>query len=82
MNGKIGVTMNKKHKCEPMKYCICSSLASEPDESCPIHGCCWEKRCSCGRYVKSKNQQWEYEIREAVKADFKQYMIDSMTPDM
>jgi hypothetical protein len=48
-------TVFKKHICKPLDpYCVCSIVALEPDEQCPIHGVEYPKRCKCGRFVKRK----------------------------
>lgn len=46
--------IDKKHICKELTYCICSSLALEPDENCPIHGYVIKSRCRCGRFVKEE----------------------------
>lgn len=42
------------HRCKRRDYCTCNSMALEPSEECPIHGCGdWPPRCAeCGRFIK------------------------------
>jgi hypothetical protein len=41
------------HICKEADYCICSSVALEPDERCPIHGIPWPPKCGeCGKFMK------------------------------
>ncbi len=40
-----------KHVCAPFRYCVCSIVADEPNEDCPIHGSEPWPRCRCGRFV-------------------------------
>ena len=50
----------KPHKCEIGHYCMCSIVALEPDNSCPIHGFGWydTPRCiHCGRFMKKEKKQ-------------------------
>lgn len=46
----------KDHVCKEIDYCICSPLADEINEYCPIHGHgIFPPRCKiCGRFVKWK----------------------------
>lgn len=43
----------KEHICKRIDYCICSSIADEPNENCPIHGHGeFPPRCIiCGRFT-------------------------------
>lgn len=44
----------KNHICKEDRSCICSILADEPDEECPVHGGCFVRpTCEiCGRFMK------------------------------
>lgn len=47
----------KEHTCKELDFCICSQLADEPSEDCPIHGHgLLPPRCMiCGRFMSWKN---------------------------
>jgi hypothetical protein len=68
-----------KHTCKRVEYCLCSSIADEPNEECPFHGWGeWPPRCMrCGRFMKSGC------IPMAEEADLKsvQCAFDSHGPD-
>lgn len=45
------------HTCKEAEYCICSTLALEPNENCPLHGHPYPPRCAtCGRFIHRKEQ--------------------------
>jgi hypothetical protein len=43
----------KEHICETSRACVCSLVATEPNEECPKHGAGeWPPRCAeCGRFM-------------------------------
>lgn len=63
-NEEVTVPMKKNkikkttHVCKENLCCTCYSLALEPSENCPTHGCGnYPPRCMyCGRYIKMKNK--------------------------
>lgn len=41
------------HECSPVRYCMCSMDALEPNEQCPVHSGAVSNRCGiCGRYIR------------------------------
>jgi hypothetical protein len=46
----------KKHRCREGRTCVCSIVALEPEEDCPIHGSGpWPPRCKiCGRFIRRR----------------------------
>jgi len=45
-----------EHICKEIDYCMCYSLALEPDEQCPVHGNPWPHRCAiCGKFMRKKS---------------------------
>ena len=47
----------KEHQCKVINYCICNTMAAEPDEDCSVHGHgpIYPRRCTyCGRYMKKR----------------------------
>ena len=50
----------KTHICKPIDYCLCSPIAFEPSERCPIHVggfVTWPPKCAtCGRFVKQNEK--------------------------
>lgn len=52
----------KDHVCKEATHCMCSLLADEPDEDCPMHGFPYPPRCAeCGRFLKRK--EYTYDIQ-------------------
>lgn len=52
--GAINHRLN--HICKALDYCVCSVIALEPHEDCPIHGYPLGNRCNdCGRFMKQEN---------------------------
>jgi hypothetical protein len=51
--------MRREHVCKEPRYCTCSIVGVEPDESCYIHGVSeWPPRCEiCGRYMRRKQAE-------------------------
>lgn len=49
----------KKHTCIADTLCCCYSLALEPNENCPVHGCQYPVKCGiCGKFMKSKSMYY------------------------
>lgn len=50
------------HVCKEDKTCMCSILALEPDEDCPVHAQGpWPPRCGqCGRFLSwdERRKEW------------------------
>ena len=55
------------HVCHELDYCVCNSMALEPDEDCPIHGGgTWPPRCcECGRFIKWEESRYGTTLTEA-----------------
>lgn len=49
----MGQVSRVSHVCERIDYCICDTMAMEPNEDCPLHGHGpFPPRCGhCGRFL-------------------------------
>jgi hypothetical protein len=57
----------KNHNCKEEDLCICSTVALEPKENCPVHGAGeYPPRCkTCGKYIKIQNNNrtnWQHPL--------------------